>query len=74
MEKNYQWYKPMEIAKLGLINNSRGDKATVSGNYNFILELIKSGKLRAKNYSVGTQRQNWIVREDEIERYNAKVN
>lgn len=74
MEKSYQWYKPMEIAKLSLIKNSRGDKATVSGNYNFILELIKSGKLRAKNYSVGTQRQNWIVREDEIERYNAKVN
>lgn len=67
------WYTPMQIAELGLIQNSKGDKATVKGNYNFILELIKAGRLRAKNYSVGKQRSNWLVPEDEIARYHDTI-
>lgn len=68
-----QWYTPMEIAKLGLIRNSKGEKGTVSGHYDFVLELIKAGRLRAKNYSHGTQRANWLVPEDEIARYHETV-
>ena len=63
-----QWYRPREIAELGLILNSRG-----KSDYNFILELIKSGRLRAKNYSTGKVRQYWLVPEDEIERYHDTV-
>lgn len=63
----------MEIARLGLIQNSRGDRGALSGHYNFVLELIKTGRLRAKNYSVGTQRNNWLVPEDEIADYHNKV-
>lgn len=70
---NKKWYTPMEIVKLGLIQNSRGGNSTVRGNYNFVLELIKSGRLRAKNYSTGDQRANWLVPEDEIARYHDTV-
>lgn len=68
-----KWFTPMEIAKLGLIKNSKGDRSTLSGNYNYVLELIKSGRLRAKNYSRGKVRQNWLVPEDEIARYHDTV-
>lgn len=67
-----KWYKPMEIAKLGIIKNSKGDYATVSGNYDFILGLIKTGRLRAKNYSQ-TDRPYYLVPEDEITRYHDAV-
>lgn len=70
---NKKWYTPMEIAKLGLIQNSRGDKGTISGHYDYVLELIKAGKIRAKNYSRGSQRKNWLVPEDEIVRYHDTV-
>lgn len=70
---NKKWYKPMEIAKLGLIQSSKGDNGTVLGHYNYVLELIKSGRLRAKNYSNGKVRQNWLVPEDEIARYHETV-
>lgn len=70
---NKIWYKPMEIAQLGLIRNSLGKRGTVAGNYNFVLELIKSGRLRAKNYSTGDKRAYWLVPEDEIARYHDTV-
>lgn len=70
-EKN--WYTPMEIAKLGLIKNSKGDRGTVNSHYNYVLELIKSGRLRAKDYSRGSKRQFWLVPEDEIARYHNTV-
>lgn len=63
----------MEIAKLGLILNSRGTKGTLTGHYDFVLELIKSGRLRAKDYSKGKQRRNYLVPEDEIARYHRTV-
>ena len=63
----------MEIAKLGLIKNSQGDGSTVSGNYNYILGLIRTGRLRAKNYSIGKKKAYWLVPETEIERYHDTV-
>lgn len=71
---NKKWYTPMEVAKLGLIQNSKGDQGTLSGHYNYILELIKSGQLKAKDYSHGYQRANWLIGEDEIGRYHEVVN
>ena len=67
---NKKWYKPREIARLGLIQCSKGENATLSGNYNFILKLIESGQLRAKNYSRGSIRKNWLISEDEIMHYH----
>lgn len=67
------WYKPMEIAQLGLIQNSKGMRGSVAGNYNFVLELIKSGRLRAKNYSIGAAKPYWLVPESEIQRYHDTV-
>jgi len=63
-----KWYKPSEIAKLGLILNSKG-----KGDYNFVLNLIKSGRLRAKDYSNGKKVSYWLVPEDEIDRYHNTV-
>ena len=68
-----KWYTPMDIAKLGLIQNRMGDRGTVSGHYNYVLELIKSSRLRAKNYSTGKLRPNYLVSEDEIARYHDTV-
>ncbi len=68
-----KWYTPMDIAKQGLIQNSKGDKSTVSGNYNYVMQLIKSGRLRAKNYSTGKKLPNYLVPADEIERYHNTV-
>lgn len=70
---NQKWYTPKDVAKLGLIQSSKGDKGTVSGTYNFVLELIKSGQLEAKNYSTGTQRANWLVSETAIANYHSTV-
>lgn len=67
------WYTPMEIAKLGLIKNSRGDAGTVSGNYNYVLGLIKSDRLKAKNYSTGKKLAYYLVSEDEIKKYHQVV-
>lgn len=68
-----KWYTPMEIAKLGLIKNSKGDRGTVNSNYAYVLQLIKTGRLRAKDYSKGKVRQYWLVPEDEIARYHDTV-
>lgn len=62
------WYRPRDIARLGLIKNSTGGDNEES-NYNFILGLIKSGRLAAKNYGQGKVRY-WLVSEDEIARYH----
>lgn len=67
-----RWFRPREIARLGLIRNSTGGDNEDS-NYNFVLELIKSGRLRAKDYSSSTKRHFWLVPEDEIQRYHDTV-
>ena len=62
-----KWYKPREIAELGLIKNSI-DSEKVLSNYWSILRLIKSEKLKAKNYCT-TGKQMWLVSEDAIKEY-----
>lgn len=66
-----KWYRPMEIAKLGLIKNSVNSES-VNSNYEFILGLIKTGRLRAKNYSKGNK-PFWLVPESEVARYHDTV-
>lgn len=68
-----KWYRPREIAKLGLIKNSIGSD-NESGHYNFILNLIKSGKLKAKDYSATGSQPYWLVPEEEIRRYHETLN
>jgi hypothetical protein len=63
------WYTPREIAKQGLILNSVGEEGTVHGHYKFIIRLIKSGQLKARNYSTG-KRPYYLVPEEEIKRYH----
>ena len=65
---NQKWYKPREIARLGLIKNSTGGD-NENSNYYFILMLIKTGRLKAKNYSRG-EGAYWQVSEREIESYH----
>jgi hypothetical protein len=63
-----EWYRPREIAQLRLITNSLdGDKE--SANYDWILEEIKRGNLKARNYSKSEYRPYWLVSAKEIERY-----
>jgi len=64
--------KPREIAKRGLIKNSTGED-NESTNYQFVLQLIKAGRLKAKNYGTKS-RAYWLVSEAEIKRYQAEVN
>lgn len=68
MNLTKQWYRPREIAKLRLITNSV-DSEKESSNYDFILELIKRGELKARNYSKSDYRPYWLVSAKEIERY-----
>lgn len=65
-------YKPSEIAKEGLIRNSVNSDNYIA-NYQFVLKLIKAGRLKAKDYGSGS-RKYWLVSADEIKRYNAEVN
>lgn len=67
-----KWYTPMEVAKQGFIQNSKGDEGTVRGRYNYILELIGSGKLAAKNYSTGNLRPNYLISEKAITNYHKR--
>lgn len=62
-----KWYRPSEIAELGLIKNSKG-----KADYYFVLKLIKTKRLRAKNYANG-KKPYWLVPEDEIARYHDTV-
>lgn len=63
-----KWYRPREIAKLRFITNSL-DSDKESANYDFILELIKRGELKARNYSKTEYRKYWLVSATEIQRY-----
>lgn len=68
MTYNKEWYRPMEIAKLGMIQ-SRSGANNPRGNYNLILNLIAAGKLKAKDYSTVGAKPYYMVHADEIERY-----
>lgn len=63
-----RWYKPREIAKLGLIKSTAGTNNHY-GNYAFIMNLIKRNKLKAVNYST-KDRPYYLVSEKEITAYH----
>lgn len=64
-----KWYRPREIAKLGLIRNSTNGDSEDS-NYSFILKQIKAGRLKARNYSVSKTVSYWQVSEDAIKEFD----
>lgn len=66
---NKRWYRPREVARLGLIKNSTGGD-NENSNYAFILSLIQSGKLKAKDYSKTGSTPYYLISETEIERYH----
>lgn len=68
MEYKKEWYRPREIAQLRMITNSL-DSDKESANYDYILEEIKRGELKARNYSKSEYRPYWLVSAKEIERY-----
>ena len=59
-----EWLKPSEIAKNGLITNSKG-----KGDYRYVLRLIKANKLKARNWALSGDKPYFMVHVDEIERY-----
>lgn len=67
-----KWYRPREIAQLRLITNSL-DSDKESANYDFILELIKRGELKARNYSKTSYRSYWLVSGKEIKAYHERI-
>lgn len=67
-----RFYKPLDIAKMGMIKNSK-QSDDPNKNYFFILNLIKKGRLKAKDYGNGS-RHYWLVSEAEIKRYLAETN
>ena len=69
-----KWYTPGEVARLRLIQNRQGDKSTFAGNYAYIMRLINSGTIKARDYSRGPIRSNWLIPESEIARYHQTVN
>lgn len=66
------FYRPREIAERGLITNSKGGDASIDSNYAYILQLIRDGQLKAKNYSRGKKLNYYLVPENEIERFNVE--
>jgi hypothetical protein len=68
VKRGKKWYRPKEIAELGLIKNTRNSDKILS-NYDYILRLIRNGKLAARDYCT-TDQHYWMVSEDEIARYN----
>lgn len=64
------FYRPREIAERGLITNSKGGAGTIESHYSYVLSLIRSGDLKATNYSRGKKLAYYLVSEDEVERFN----
>jgi hypothetical protein len=67
------FYRPREIAELGLITNAKGGAGSISGHYDYILNLIHDGKLKARNYSRKATFKHYLVSEDEINRFNKEM-
>ena len=73
MEFDKEWYRPREIAQKRFITNSL-DSDKESANYDFILEEIKRGSLKARNYSKSEYRPYWLVSAKEIRAYRERIN
>lgn len=67
-----QWYTLRRVAKLGLIKSPLHPENMMS-NYRYILRLVKSGQIEAKNQS-NTTRPYFLISAQEIERYHSTVN
>jgi hypothetical protein len=67
-----RWYRPREIARQRLIVNSTGHDNEDS-NYAYVLMLIRTKRLRAKDYSNSPRIHYWLVPEDEVARYHDTV-
>lgn len=61
-------YKPRKMAKLGLIQNTRG-----RASYYYILDLIHAGKLKAEHLDTPSQKYNGVSGA-EIIRYRKENN
>jgi len=68
-EKN--WYRPKEIAQNGWIKNTLNSDKMLS-NYDWILDEIKRGNLKAKNYGKNPKYPYYLVSAAEIERYRSE--
>lgn len=66
-----KWYRPRQIARQGLIKNSV-DSDKENSNYEYILKLIRTGQLKARNYSIGVSPR-WLISQDEIDRFIASL-
>lgn len=66
-----KYLRPSEIAKKGLIKNSLNSDSWLQ-NYQFILNEIAAGNLKARTYGKGTKRKSYLVSEDEIKRYQTE--
>lgn len=71
-EFDKEWYRPREIAQRRFITNSL-DSDKESANYDFILEEIKRGNLKARNYSKSEYRPYWLVSAKEIKAYHERI-
>ncbi len=63
--KGKRYYKPSEIAKQNLIQNSVG-----RGDYRYVLRLIKRGELKAEVWNASGDKPYYIVSQDEIDSFN----
>lgn len=63
-----KFYKPREIADEGLILNSKGNK-----DYRFVLRLIESGRLEARQWNDSKKLPYYVVSQKEIKRFNSSV-
>ena len=60
-----KYFSPREITDMKLITNTKG-----KGDYNYVLSLIRDGKLSAKVLNEGKQVTYYVVSMTEIERFN----
>jgi hypothetical protein len=59
-------YRPMEIVNLGFIKNTKGSGGY--GAYNFVLNLIRAGKIKARNVGMGKV-PHFMVKGEDIIKY-----
>lgn len=61
------YYSPREVAKMGLITNSRG-----KNDYGYVLRLVKSGKLNHKIVNEDSSIVYYMISEQDIHDYLAQ--
>lgn len=70
--KRENWYKPRDIARLGLIK-SPGRASTESGHYRFIMRQINAGRIKVINYAGPDSPPRYMVSETEIRQFNRQA-